>query len=146
MGEYQKARSYLHQWSEIASFYADWMRRHYLLATTYVAEGDLENSLKEMENRDVLFKQKSDTVGLAYNQFNICWILYESGKIKETEEKFAALIKLMESSDLSEETKNSIWRGCFWGSTLLAVKKVNIPDTYKPLNTKIPKILILAFF
>ncbi|MHA2032652.1 MAG: tetratricopeptide repeat protein, partial [Candidatus Kariarchaeaceae archaeon] len=126
MGEYEKARNQLYQGLEIASSYLSSMRTHLVLAISYIAEGNLESPLKEMENISNLAMQKSDTVSLAKNQFDISEILYENDKIKEAEEKLAVGKELTDSLDESEGYKNILRRKYFWHSTRLAVKKGEI--------------------
>jgi tetratricopeptide (TPR) repeat protein len=123
MGEQQKARNQLYQGLEIASSYLSLLQAHLFLAISYIAEGDLENTLREMETRVNLAKEKSDTLEIARNQFKISEILYENGKIKEAEEKVMTGKEFMGSAELSEEEKNTLWNLYIWHSTRLMVKK-----------------------
>ena len=126
MRDYQKARNYLNQWNNVTSSDGDRRSIHNYLAITYIAEDNLNNTLKELEDSDEILKQKSRIVGLAYNQLAIADILYESGRIKEAEEKLTAGKDLIENSDLSEETKHYFRARYNRYMTQLAVIKGNL--------------------
>jgi len=138
MGEYEKARKHLNLYSGYVSNYIFRWRLHKLLACSYIAEGDLANTLKEMENIDNLMKQESDTVRLAWNQFDVSEILYEHEKMNEAEEKLSAGKKLMESLDLSVRYENRSWRMYLWHATRLAIKngKIDLAKEYAERYTK----------
>jgi tetratricopeptide (TPR) repeat protein len=131
-GEYQKARDQLYQYSELLSNHVFRWRFHRFLACSYLAEGDFQNTIKEMEKIDNLTKQESDTVRYIWNQFDISEILYENGKLKEAEERLAAGKKLMESIDMSDEWKYRLWGIYLWHSTRWSIKtgKIDLAKKY----------------
>jgi serine/threonine protein kinase/Tfp pilus assembly protein PilF len=138
MGKYQKARNHLNQWSEFASSDLEQEMIHHYLATTYIAEGNLENALKELENRGNLAEQSSDTLLLFENQFLISEILYENDRIIKAEEKLAAGKKLMESFDLSENIEITLWEQYLFSVTRFALKTGNMDQakTYAEMYKK----------
>jgi tetratricopeptide (TPR) repeat protein len=112
--------------------YNDQIWIHGFMANTFIAMGDLDNTLKELENIGRLAKQKSDTRQLAQNNITISMILYEHGKLTGAEERLSAARKLMESSLSPERVKKiSLWRDYLSHSTLLALKKENIEQAKK---------------
>jgi tetratricopeptide (TPR) repeat protein len=127
MRDIQKARNYLYQWSDVtSSSEPDRFRIHYYLAGTYLAEGDLKMTLKELEKRGNLAKQISNEALLFGNYLFLSEILYENRKIKESEENLAAAKKLIGSSDFSEEQKDFVLKMYLWHSTRHAVIKGSI--------------------
>jgi serine/threonine protein kinase/Tfp pilus assembly protein PilF len=138
MGEYQKARDRLNQYSELLSDYILRWRLHKLLACSHIAEGNLENALKEMKNIDNLTNQKSDSDRFVRNQFDVSEILYENERLDEAEEKLSTGQKLIEVSGLSERTKKELWKRYLWHSTRLAIKRGKIDQSikYAELYTK----------
>jgi tetratricopeptide (TPR) repeat protein len=130
-GNYQGARNYLNQWSKIAHSFPNRNQIHLLLATSYIAEGDIENTLKEYENRVNLSIQKRNTFQLIHNHFTISQILYENGKMKEAEERLAMGKELIDNSALTEVRKSRLWRNYLAHSILIAIKKGEINQAKK---------------
>jgi tetratricopeptide (TPR) repeat protein len=123
MGEYKKAREYLYQWSESAGAYGYKRRMFRSLAMTYIADGDLENTFKEMEKIGHLAMQKLHTVWVVQNEFDICEILYENGELKEAELKLTTGKNLIETADIPEQDNDFLLRLYFWHSSRLTIKK-----------------------
>jgi tetratricopeptide (TPR) repeat protein len=126
LGEYQKAREHLKQYSELQSAYIPRWRQYRILACLHIAEGNLERSLQDMNKIDNLTKQESDSNRFIKNQFDISEILYEYERLDEAKEKLSVGQKLMEVSGLSAGAKKELWKRYLWHSTRLAIKEGKI--------------------
>jgi len=125
MGTYRKARNHLNQCPNIK--YDWWQWAFYeLMAITYMAEGDLESTIKEIESIANLAMQNLDTVIYIQNQFKMSEILYENGKLDDAMHKLVTAKNLIENSDLSDEDENNLWEMYLEHSTQLALKIGNI--------------------
>jgi tetratricopeptide (TPR) repeat protein len=121
-----KTKNLLNQYLELANSYNEQRWIHYRLAAAYIGEGDYKNTLKALEDRGDLAKQKSVTWQVGLNLLNRSEILLDFGKIVEAEEKLAAGKSFIDSSDVSEGDKNLLLREFLANSTRLAIVKGDI--------------------
>jgi len=131
MHDYQKARNVLNQWG--ATIGSDrWQIMIYnYYAISYIAEGDLENSISELEKRGNFARQIADTTSVLWNQLDLFGILLENDMIKKAEEKLEEFRKLMENPESSAGFKKEFGLRYINRLTRLAAKKGDIDQAKK---------------
>jgi tetratricopeptide (TPR) repeat protein len=112
------------------------------IAISYLADGDLKNTLREMENRVILAKQASDTVEIIRYHFTLSEILYESGELKKAEEHLLIGNDILNRANIDPRYQDELERKYLWHLTRLAVKNGDIEkakkcvEMYKPFDSK----------
>jgi tetratricopeptide (TPR) repeat protein len=140
MGEFQQARTHLNQWYKKGSSYSDQMWIQLFLAISYLAEGDLQNTQREMENRVMLSKQASDTVHIIRYHFDLAEVLYENGQLNKAEENLTLGNNIIQSATIDPRYENELHRKYLWHMTRLTMKKGDVEqakkytEMIKPIN------------
>jgi serine/threonine protein kinase/tetratricopeptide (TPR) repeat protein len=148
MGEYQQARTHLNQWYKKGSSYGDQLWVQLFLAISYLAEGDLQNTQREMENRVILAKQASDTVRIIRYRFDLAEVLYENGELNKSEKNITIGINILQSATIDPRYENELERKYLCHLTRLAVKQGDVEqankyaDLIKPINYDIYRSLL----
>jgi tetratricopeptide (TPR) repeat protein len=138
--EYNKARNQLKRLSRIAV--NDEQRRTAILgcAVVYLAEGDFETGLNEIDKLDVLAKSNSDTVAMVQNQFLKAEVLLEFGKLDDSRDKMILANKIIDSANFSDDLRNNFQRRYLYNSTRLMVEKSQINQA-KEFAAELSKVL-----
>jgi serine/threonine protein kinase/Tfp pilus assembly protein PilF len=126
MGKYQKARNHLNQWYKKGSSYSDRMGIQKFIAISYLADGDLKNTLREMEKWVILAKQASDTVEIIRYHFTLSEILYKSGDLKKAEGNLLIGNDILNRANIDPRYQDELKRKYLWHLTRLAVKNGDI--------------------
>ena len=126
MREYQKARAQLKHLYKIAQDDVNRINAYYGLAVSYLAEGDIDNTLNEIENLYQMAERGNDIPSMVGNLFTMAFLLYENGRLVEAEQKLDESRELWQGSLLSEGIKNNLERGFWYQKTRLALKKNQI--------------------
>jgi tetratricopeptide (TPR) repeat protein len=129
--EYNKARNQLKRLSRIAI--NDAQRRTAILgcAVVYIAEGDFETGLTEIDKLDALAASISDTVAIVQNQFLKASVLLEFGKLDDSRDKLILANKIIDSANFSDDLRNNFQRRYLYNLTRLMVEKSQINQAKK---------------
>ncbi len=131
MREYQKARSQLRHLYKIASEDHQRINAYYGLAVSYLAEGDIENTLNEIEKLYQMAEEGDDTPSMIGNLYTMTVLLFENNRLIEAERKLDQSRKMLESATFSEGIKKNLQRGYWYQNTRLALKKGQIEEADK---------------
>lgn len=123
MREYQKARSQLRHLYKIASEDEQRINAYYGLAVSYLAEGDVENTLNEIKKLYQMAEEGDDTPSMIGNLYMMTVLLFENNRLIEAERKLDQSRKMLESATFSEGIKKNLQRGYWYQNTRLALKK-----------------------
>jgi tetratricopeptide (TPR) repeat protein len=126
MGEYQKARDQLNRALQTANSYNARQRTQHFLAILSIAEGDVDQAIRHMENRGEIMKQEGNIIDFAGNELSIAEILFEHGRIAGAEKKLEWFNKTIETSKLSEGEKDQAVLSYLSQTICLEVIKENI--------------------
>ncbi len=124
--EYNKARNQLQRLSRIASNDAQRTTAILGCAVVYIAEGDFETGLTEIDKLDTLAASISDTVAIVQNQFLKAVVLLEFGKLDDSREKLILANKIIDSSNFSNDLRKNFQRRYLYNSTRLMVERGEI--------------------
>jgi len=128
MREYKKARSQLRHLYKISSEDEQRINAYYGLAVSYLAEGDVENTLNEIEKLYQMAEDGDDIPSMIGNLYTMTLLLYENERLTEAEQKLDQSRKMLESATFSEGIKNNLERGYWYQNTRLALKKGQLEE------------------
>ncbi len=128
MREYQKARSQLRHLYKISSEDEQRINAYYGLAVSYLAEGDVENTLNEIEKLYQMAEDGDDIPSMIGNLYTMTVLLYENNRLTDAERKLDQSRKMLENATFSEGIKNNLERGYWYQNTRLAPKKGQLEE------------------
>jgi tetratricopeptide (TPR) repeat protein len=123
MREYKKARGRLTHLYKIAEEDNQRINAHFWIAVSYLAEGDLENSLGEIQKLYDLAEESGDISGMIGYLYTMTVLLFENDQLSRAEEKLAQSRKLWDNAELPLVVKNNLERGYWYQKCRLALKK-----------------------
>jgi len=128
MREYKKARGQLKHLYKIAQ--DDNLREnaHFWIAVSYLAEGDVDKTLEEIEKLYHIAEGRSDVPTMIGNMYTRTALLFEDGRLDEAEALLAESRELLEKADLTPVIKNNLGRGYWFQKTRLALKKNQLKE------------------
>jgi len=128
MREYQKARAQLKHLYKIAGEDIQRIDAHFGIAASYLAEGDVDNCLSEIENLYQMAEKGKDLPSMIGYLRTITNLLYENGRLEEAEKKLEKSRKMMADTTITDGIKNNLKRGYWYQKTQLALKKDEIKE------------------
>jgi len=131
MREYQKARAQLKHMYKIAQEDIQRINAHYGIAVSYLAEGDVDNSVSEIENLYRMAEEGEDIPSMIGNLYTISVLLYENDRLEEADQKLDQSRKMLESASIAEGIKNNLERGYWYQKTRLALKNGQVEEAGK---------------
>jgi tetratricopeptide (TPR) repeat protein len=131
MREYAKARNQLKRLSKIATTDDQISRAHYGCAIAYLAEGDLEKGIEEIDVISELAIKNSNSIGVIRNYLLKSWIYYEFGELKKAKESADKGYELLQMSVLPQEIKNNLKRVYHIYNTIIEAKQGNLEEAKK---------------
>jgi tetratricopeptide (TPR) repeat protein len=130
MREYQKARARLKHLYKIAQNDNQRINAHFGIAVSYLAEGNLDMTLDEIEKLYEMAESGGDIPSIIGNLYTQTVLLYENGRLEEAEKKLNQSRKTWEESDLAQGIKNNLERGYWYQKSRLALKKEQIAEAH----------------
>lgn len=131
MRKYQKARSQLKHLYKIAQEGSQRLDAQFGVAVSYLAEGDVDNCLSEIENLYQMAEEQEDVPSMINNLRTITVLLYEHNRLEEAEKKLEQSKKLQQNSTIPDGIDNNLERGYWYQKTRLALKKGELVEATK---------------
>jgi tetratricopeptide (TPR) repeat protein len=128
MREYKKARGQLKHLYKIADDDIQRRNANFWIAVSYLAEGDVDMTLKQIEKLYQMAEDGGDTPSMIGNLFTRTVILYENDRLAEAEQILAQSRKMLDDADLPTGIKNNLERGYWYQKARLALKKGKIAE------------------
>ena len=123
MKDYNKARHQLKRLAKIASSDEQVIRAHYGCAIAYLAEGNLEEGLNEIDQMIVLTEKNNNTVRMIRNYYVKARILAEYDKVEEAWQVLKMGKSYMSKAEISPEIELNLEQTYLFYAALIAVKQ-----------------------
>jgi len=123
MKEYNKARHQLKRLAKIASNDEQVMRAHYGCAIAYLAEGNLEDGIKEVDKMIELSEKYSNTVRTIRNYYMKARILAEFDKLEEAWKMLEQGKSLMPESEIPPDIEHNLEQTYLFFAAMIAVNE-----------------------
>jgi tetratricopeptide (TPR) repeat protein len=128
MREYKKARGQLNHLYKIAEDDNQRINVIFWIAVSYLAEGDVDMSLKQIEKLYKMAEDGGDTPSMIGNLYTRAIVLLENDRVEEAGQLLVQSRKMLENSDLATGIKNNLERGYWYQKTRLALKEGKIAE------------------
>jgi len=126
MRQYQKARSQLNHLYKIAGEDIQRINAHFGIAVSYLAEGDVDMTLKEIEKLYKMAEAGKDIPSMIGYLYTMTVLLYENERSAEAEQMLSQSREMWETADLSKGIKSNLERGYWYQKSRLALIKGQI--------------------
>lgn len=131
MHEYMKARNRFKHLSKIAQNDEQRTTAHFGFATTYIAEGNLEATEREINYLYSLAENNKDLTSMLRNLYLKVIIFYENGRLPEAQKSLDKAKILIDQLDQSSKGRFNLQRAYFYHLTRLMVKKSDFESAEK---------------
>ncbi len=135
MREFGKARNQLKRLAKIAVTDDQIAQAHYGCAIAYVAEGNLESGIEEIDIITEISVRNSNSIDVIKNHYLKALVFYEFGKLDEAQNVLQEGYKYLKMSVLPMEVKNGLERTYYIYNTLIAAKNGRMGQAEKSLET-----------
>jgi tetratricopeptide (TPR) repeat protein len=131
MREYKKARGQLKHLYKIAQNDNQRINANFWIAVSYLAEGDLDMTLGEIDNLYQIAEESGDISAMIGYLYTMTVLLFENNLLTEAEQKLAQSRKIWESAELPTIVKDNLDRTYWFQKSRLALKKDEISEARK---------------
>lgn len=122
-GEHAKARAQLDKMYKSAKNDGQRRAAHFAKVVSYIDEDAPDNALQELQKQYALAEKINDSAAMAGDLNAMGNILLEQGKPAKAMAKYDKSLSIIESSGLSNETKENARRGYLFNAARVAMKK-----------------------
>lgn len=128
MREYKKARGQLKHLYKISEEGTQRINAKFWIAVSYLAEGDIDRTLKEIEKLYQMAELAEDTPSMINYLYTMAVVLYENDRLDEAEEQLSESRKLLLKAKLADGIKNNLERGYWYQKARLALKNDQLDE------------------
>ena len=124
----QKARAALLRIADVARGANELRQMHAWIAATYLHEGDFDRALAEVQSRYDIAAETDDLPAMAGDLNLMGTILLEAGRTEEAALKFEQSVAMMDSSDATEDIKETAHRNHIADSVRVALSRGDLVE------------------